>query len=465
MVSIVYVWSLYLDWRSTETNRIDDDLLSGLLFYTQTGQVYSVDQARNEVRGLLHNRNELAAYTSMRSTYPHKPQRMYTSEDIEDLASPSQAHIASQADSQDIEDRAILPKPIDQPKTCKRCFAVDACMLYRAVSLASFTSLYSRWRENQHSLEQTVEDIPVEEATNAQEMRDIIASKTEHISPQQARFFRHWELLVSMEEKDIAKYQREIWTALSHEMEEKGRCLADMTVDLSYNSKMDDALQSSNFPFIYRLVRAAHTASPLLHPGQIGLNDAVILSVQKPQIVALATGYVLELKQTHIVLGLTHALSNLHCLESRQIRSPVFRIDKNELSTGMGKLRDNVAQLLFAEGDTKRRALVVDLEEPRFSEMPSTLSPEELSLLLNEDQKNAIVFALNARDYALILGMPGTGKTTTTAELIQALVRRGKSVLLTSYTHSAVDNILLKLKGTGVDVLRLGNKDKVGVLE
>ena len=42
--------------------------------------------------------------------------------------------------------------------------------------------------------------------------------------------------------------------------------------------------------------------------------------------------------------------------------------------------------------------------------------------------------------------MPGTGKTTTIACLVEVLVAQGKSVLLTSYTHSAVDNILLKLK-------------------
>ena len=53
---------------------------------------------------------------------------------------------------------------------------------------------------------------------------------------------------------------------------------------------------------------------------------------------------------------------------------------------------------------------------------------------------------LTAQDYALILGMPGTGKSTITiACLIEYLVALEKTVLLSSYTHSAVDNILLKL--------------------
>jgi KaiC/GvpD/RAD55 family RecA-like ATPase len=66
-----------------------------------------------------------------------------------------------------------------------------------------------------------------------------------------------------------------------------------------------------------------------------------------------------------------------------------------------------------------------------------------------------------AEDYALVLGMPGTGKTTTIAHIIRVLVENGKSVLLTSYTHTAVDNILLKIKKTGIKMLRLGSIAKV----
>lgn len=53
---------------------------------------------------------------------------------------------------------------------------------------------------------------------------------------------------------------------------------------------------------------------------------------------------------------------------------------------------------------------------------------------------------LTAKDYALILGMPGTGKTSTMVHAVKAFLIRGASILLTSYTNSAVDNLLLKLK-------------------
>jgi DNA replication ATP-dependent helicase Dna2 len=57
--------------------------------------------------------------------------------------------------------------------------------------------------------------------------------------------------------------------------------------------------------------------------------------------------------------------------------------------------------------------------------------------------------------------MPGTGKTTVVGHLIRMLVEMGKTVLLTAYTHSAVDTILAKLEGADFGILRLGNVDKV----
>jgi len=86
---------------------------------------------------------------------------------------------------------------------------------------------------------------------------------------------------------------------------------------------------------------------------------------------------------------------------------------------------------------------------------------------LNFHQKEAVKRALSAKDYALILGMPGTGKTGVIASLVKVLVGMGKTVLLSAYTHSAVDNVLLRLKSEvkngelGFGVLRLSNLDKV----
>jgi DNA replication ATP-dependent helicase Dna2 len=85
---------------------------------------------------------------------------------------------------------------------------------------------------------------------------------------------------------------------------------------------------------------------------------------------------------------------------------------------------------------------------------------------MNEDQKNAVDKVMQTQDYTLIQGMPGTGKTYTISFIVRLLVTHGKRVLITSYTHSAVDNVLLKLTKVGLDaeqpdktrpVLRVGD--------
>ena len=170
----------------------------------------------------------------------------------------------------------------------------------------------------------------------------------------------------------------------------------------------------------------------------------------------------------------------------------VWRIDKEETSAGLGTVKQNLFMLFAATGgDEKRRQLVVDLRRPRFKLTEGETEEQEKKkkakseygkekerekgkegigggggeenekdrFCLNIDQKRAIDKVLRAEDYALILGMPGTGKTTTIAHIVRTLVARGKTVLLTAYTHTAVDNLLLKLKEVGVDFLRLGREE------
>ena len=47
------------------------------------------------------------------------------------------------------------------------------------------------------------------------------------------------------------------------------------------------------------------------------------------------------------------------------------------------------------------------------------------------------------------------------AHAVAALVALGQSVLLCSYTHSALDNVLLKLLDKHVELLRIGPRAKV----
>ena len=83
---------------------------------------------------------------------------------------------------------------------------------------------------------------------------------------------------------------------------------------------------------------------------------------------------------------------------------------------------------------------------------------------LNMKQKDALLTALNTEDYALILGTPGSGKSTVIVEIIRYLLSRGQRVLVTSHTNTAVDNILVRLIEKDVDFVRIGNKKSVSRL-
>jgi superfamily I DNA and/or RNA helicase len=80
---------------------------------------------------------------------------------------------------------------------------------------------------------------------------------------------------------------------------------------------------------------------------------------------------------------------------------------------------------------------------------------------LNGPQRDAVRFALAARDVAIIHGPPGTGKTTTVIELIRQAVRRGEQVLACAPSNLAVDNLLERLVAAGESAIRLGHPARV----
>lgn len=82
----------------------------------------------------------------------------------------------------------------------------------------------------------------------------------------------------------------------------------------------------------------------------------------------------------------------------------------------------------------------------------------------NAGQQLAIRRALCGEDYSLLHGYPGTGKSNVIALLVRCLVARGTRVMISAYTHSAVDNILAKLQASAMvpgTVLRIGAEESV----
>ncbi|KAN0065294.1 DNA replication endonuclease-helicase Dna2 [Thecaphora frezii] len=444
----------------------------GLLYYSKSGQLHRIRKSRNEVRALVMGRNELARYL-LRSD----DQAADGNNDGDRGTSSEEAALARR-----------LPPTIDNAHKCRRCYAVDGCMLFRrAIENVVDPAVVPEQAEGGSGSgnEDATAKIPT---SMPSPIAELYAQKTAHLTQRHADFFQKWNELLSMEEQDAVRFRRELWTMKAEEREQVGRCLANMRLVQQTHGgdeggvgvgvdEVEERATRTMRRFTYRferhgLAEGAGGEASLLN-GHISCNDPVTISIE-PGLLSVAQGFVMSLTPSYVEVGADHDLSpalqrsieeNGAALPDGAATTAVkFRIDRDELSAGTGKVRSHLASLFWAgeAGDARRRELIVDGRAPRFLADDDEVTQVPLPPNLNEDQREAVTKVLRAQDYALILGMPGTGKTTTIAELIKLLAKRGKTVLLTSYTHSAVDTILRKLVGTPqLEMLRLGNGDKI----
>ncbi|MBP7232476.1 MAG: AAA family ATPase [Syntrophaceae bacterium] len=88
------------------------------------------------------------------------------------------------------------------------------------------------------------------------------------------------------------------------------------------------------------------------------------------------------------------------------------------------------------------------------------LSPGEFPP--NQSQLHAINAGASTNDYMLVLGPPGTGKTTVICKWVEHFVSQGKRVLISSQNNKAVDNVLERVaKNEDLTCVRVGNESKI----
>ena len=99
---------------------------------------------------------------------------------------------------------------------------------------------------------------------------------------------------------------------------------------------------------------------------------------------------------------------------------------------------------------------VMDFAKVRLSE--ELFSKESL-----KNQKEAFIGAFATENYYLIQGPPGTGKTWLLAHIATSLARQGQRVLITAFTHTAINNALQKIVKTTdySHVIKIGQYDRI----
>lgn len=337
--------------------------------------------------------------------------------------------------------------PLKQKTSCERCFSLEPCMVINKL---------------------------VEEGTKEGSGIDIdlYSTLTDHLDkPIYVNFFQHWNTLITKEEGFLKYNKCDLWKYTSIQRESNGGlCIGGLKLE-----KCDYSTHSRQYVYEFR-----RPTNGLV--SKIGKYDSVILSDDSGDQVGIADCSINYIDSDCIILSSKRRWidSTVKCdgfnvhnnqvfesvfnenplVISPQVANKTFRIDKNSFAMGLSTARWNILNLFLPNGDVKRRELIVDLREPEFGN-PQW---EEKYQDFNEDQRKALEVVSRTQDYSLILGMPGTGKTTVISHMIKTMIEKGKNVLITSYTHSAVDNIcekLIDLLGPGISLLRLGSADKI----
>ncbi|KAF5027547.1 hypothetical protein F66182_364 [Fusarium sp. NRRL 66182] len=406
------------------SDRYDIEIAYGILYYMETSKTMRIPAIRHELRHMIMQRNQLACYVRERSVQ--------------------------------------LPPMLKSKHMCGKCYAKTSCFIYHRLA----------------------DDGDGESSGMNEKFDELI----KHLTPRHQQFFIKWENLLTKEEKESQKTKRELWTMTSAEREKKSRCFADVIIEQGSASVDTDNPRINRYH--YTFVKRVQPAGFSFLESELTVGEPIVVSDEEGHF-ALAIGYVTAVKRQRISVAVDRRLHNARIRQpgfdenDNQIfasimevahegatqdetagkikEAPIrYRLDQDEFSNGMATVRNNLVQMMADDivGARQTRRLIVDLETPRFKATPTQYTVSDRDSL-NVDQHRAIEKVMSAQDYALVLGMPGTGKTTTIAHIIRALTSQGKSVLLTSHTHTAVDNILLKLKADKIPILRLGAPAKV----
>lgn len=110
----------------------------------------------------------------------------------------------------------------------------------------------------------------------------------------------------------------------------------------------------------------------------------------------------------------------------------------------------------FMSANKDRRELLLGVREPEVAEAPVTGSIDP-----SDNFTRIALKAAAANDYFLLMGPPGTGKTSRALKrMVELFHERGEQVLLLSYTNRAVDEICKALTSISpaVDFIRVGSE-------
>lgn len=260
--------------------------------------------------------------------------------------------------------------------------------------------------------------------------------------PEERKFFQHYTYLLMNELRQVKKNHATLWAATNEEREKEGKALR-ISLDGVVEATVD-----KNGGWRYRLLAAGGRNN-----SEIRVGDTVLISGEPgPSVGRIVLGNVLETTAKAIVV---------HTPEQIQFKPSWIDLYTDE----------NLTERLFAglykwmvDSSARQRRLVIGKNPPTFSDMdvpdiPLRQGDDEL----NEKQREAVKMAVQANDYLVVLGPPGSGKTALIEKIVRVHLELGRHILIVAGTNRAIDEALRRLasKGLADKVIRLGNESAV----
>lgn len=307
------------------------------------------------------------------------------------------------------------------PSRCTKCAMLDQCK--------QVSSLLD-WQPPEPDA-QTKGDAETQLLVTAQEMNSHVhrhnGTPLSIVQPADRAFFTNYYQLLHLEERESELQQALLWKTTVKERLERGSTIGNIQLLEQEQTEQGEWEQS---------FRCENTS-------ELREGDEILLSDGNPITGEVVSGTILSVSSEQVRVW------------TRELIAHPRLIDRYDNSIVNVRTLQNL--LRWFQTSSHLRALVAGNQRPRFDTTPVTPRAD-----FNTEQNLAVERALQMRDYLLIHGPPGTGKTSVIAEIVRRLCGQGQRVMLAAFTNQAVDNMLKRLAKEGFsEYVRLGHERSV----
>ena len=285
---------------------------------------------------------------------------------------------------------------------------------------------------------------------------DLVLNTLSHLDEKQIIFFKRWIDMIYLEERKVKDSRDSLfWNQNAIDLEANGKAIAKLVLH---------TIKDSSYEYTFRRSDNYRNLGPLPVDIQFYKNvNRMTLSVEnedgKFEKISFVNGVITSIDDNFLTVQLDEHIKEDYF-------NKLFRLDILPIQPNFTYLYTSLLCLMDKEANSKfLRELIIENRKPAFEPLESgtldSLVVRDIVKDLNNCQQKAVRRSLEAKDYLLINGYPGSGKTETIVHLIKILVKMNKTVVITAHTNQAVDHILVKLVKHGINFMRIGNLSRI----